>query len=91
MIDLLYLLVKYGYYANLGDISNLMPFLLSLLNGMNDKPSIQASKEETDEFKEVPIACNVVILYCNFEILYSYNFARLVVSRTRKKIDLSLN
>lgn len=53
MIDLLYLLVKYGYYANLDDISSLMPLLLSSLDGMNDQPSIQASKDETDDFKKV--------------------------------------
>ena len=53
MIDLLYLLVKYGYYGNLDDINNLMPPLLSLLNGLSDKPSIQASKKEVDNFKKV--------------------------------------
>ena len=63
VIDLLYLLVKYGYYANLGDISNLMPLLLSLLNGMNDKPSIQASKEEIDEFNEVTTLYIIVLQY----------------------------
>jgi len=55
VIDLLYLLVKYGYYANLDDIDKLMPSLLSLLNGKNDKPSIQADKEETKNFSEVCI------------------------------------
>ena len=63
VIDLLYLLVKYGYYANLGDISNLMPLLLSLLNGMNDKPSIQASKEEIDEFNKVTTLYNIILQY----------------------------
>ena len=63
VIDLLYLLVKYGYYANLGDISNLMPLLLSLLNGMNDKPSIQASKEEIDEFNKVTTLYIIVLQY----------------------------
>ena len=63
VIDLLYLLVKYGYYANLGDISNLMPLLQSLLNGMNDKPSIQASKEEIDEFNKVTTLYIIVLQY----------------------------
>ena len=53
VMDLLYLLVKYGYYANLSDISNLMPLLLSLLDGTNDKPSRQPNEEETKEFTEV--------------------------------------
>ena len=49
MVDLLYLLIKYGYYANVGDINSLMPPLLYLLDGKNDKPSTQAPKEEIKE------------------------------------------
>ena len=52
-MDLLYLLVKYGYYANMNDINNLMPPLLSLLNGTNDKPFIQAGIEDIEEFTKV--------------------------------------
>ena len=52
-MDLLYLLVTYGYYANLKDIHDLMQLLPHILNGMNDKPSIQATPEQVDEFKKV--------------------------------------
>ena len=38
VLDLLYLLVKYGYYADLQDINVLTPPLISLLDGMNDMP-----------------------------------------------------
>lgn len=61
MIDLLHLLVKYGYYANLADIENLMPLLISLLDGSNDKPSIQASKEEHKDFTKVLITHDIVL------------------------------
>lgn len=63
-MDLLYLLVKYGYYANLDDIGNLMPLLLSLLKGMNDKPSIQASEEEIENFKKVNYQLHVIVYSC---------------------------
>ena len=53
MIDLLHLLVTYGYYANLDDIRDLMSLLLSLLDGMTDKPSIQAETPQIKEFNEV--------------------------------------
>ena len=39
MLNLLYLLVKYGYYANLDDINELMPPLVSLLKFNDDKCS----------------------------------------------------
>lgn len=61
VIDLLHLLVKYGYYANLADIENLMPLLISLLDGSNDKPSIQASKEEHKDFTKVLITHYIVL------------------------------
>lgn len=61
VIDLLHLLVKYGYYANLADIENLMPLLISLLDGSNDKPSIQASKEEHKDFTKVLITHDIVL------------------------------
>ena len=53
ILDLLYLLVKYGYYANLNDINMLMPPLISLLNGMNDKPFLNASDEQSIPFRKV--------------------------------------
>ena len=53
VLDLLYLLVKYGYYADLGDINVLMPPLISLLNGMNDKPFPNASDEQSVSFRKV--------------------------------------
>ena len=39
MLDLLYLLVKYGYYDDLRDVNELIPPLVSLLNGKNDSPA----------------------------------------------------
>ena len=83
MIDLLHLLVKYGYYANLADIKSLMPLLISLLDGLNDKPSIQFSKDELEDFTKVLIVHDILTVY-------SYIFGRLVVSKTQKKIDLFL-
>ena len=53
VLDLLYLLVKYGYYADLNDINILMPPLISLLNGMNDKPFPNASDEQSIPFRKV--------------------------------------
>ena len=53
VLDLLYLLVKYGYYADLGDINVLMPPLTSLLNGMNDKLFPNASDEQSVSFRKV--------------------------------------
>ena len=53
VLDLLYLLVKYGYYADLKDINVLMPPLISLLNGMNDKPFPNASDEQSVSFRKV--------------------------------------
>ena len=53
VLDLLYLLVKYGYYANLDDIKDLMPPLVSLLNGMNDKPFPNASDDQSISFRQV--------------------------------------
>ena len=53
VLDLLYLLVKYGYYADLDDINVLMPPLISLLNGMNDKPFPGASDEQSIQFRKV--------------------------------------
>jgi len=53
VLDLLYLLVKYGYYADLNDINVLIPPLISLLNGMNDKPFPNASDELSIDFRMV--------------------------------------
>ena len=53
MLDLLYLLVKYGYYANLNDINALIPSLVSLLDGKNDKPYPGANGEKSVLFRQV--------------------------------------
>ena len=53
VLELLYLLVKYGYYSNLKDVNELIPALISLLNGMNDKPFPDASDEESISFRKV--------------------------------------
>ena len=53
VLDLLYLLVKYGYYADMEDIKVLMPPLISLLNGKNDKPYLEANASETSKFTNV--------------------------------------
>ena len=39
VLELLYMLVKYGYYSNSKDINALMPPLIALLNGARDKGS----------------------------------------------------
>ena len=57
VLDLLYLLVKYGYYADLNDINVLMPPLISLLNGMNDKPFLDASDEQSIHFRKACGTC----------------------------------
>ena len=53
MLDLLYLLVKYGYYDDLDDINALIPSLVSLLNGKNDKPFVGANSDESVSYREV--------------------------------------
>ena len=53
MLNLLYLLVKYGYYANLNDINALIPSLVSLLDGKNDKPFPKANDQESVSFRQV--------------------------------------
>ena len=62
MIDLLHLLVKYGYYANSNDINNLMPLLLSLLDGSDDRPSAQANEEEFRKVQHVWIMTSYITL-----------------------------
>ena len=53
MLDLLHLLVKYGYYDDLEDINALIPSLVSLLNGKNDKPFPRANEDESISYREV--------------------------------------
>jgi len=53
VLDLLYLLVKYGYYAAIDDINALIVPLVSLLNGMNDKLFPNATTEENNLFTMV--------------------------------------
>ena len=50
---MLYLLVKYGYYDDLDDINALIPSLVSLLNGKNDKPFPKANDEESVLYRKV--------------------------------------
>ena len=47
------MLVKYGYYANLNDINALIPPLVSLLDGKNDKPYPEANPEQSSDFQQV--------------------------------------
>ena len=49
VLNLLYLLVKYGYYHNLRDIHALMEPLISILSGMNDKTSSDTSSESVSK------------------------------------------
>ena len=53
MLDLLYLLVKYGYYDDLDDINSLIPSLVSLLNGKNDTPFPNANDEQSITYRQV--------------------------------------
>jgi len=53
VLNLLYLLVKYGYYADINDINALIIPLLSLLNGRNDKEFPKANPDENDHFNRV--------------------------------------
>lgn len=53
VLDLLYLLVKYGYYASLIDINELISHLMSLLNGVTDKPYSDAGNEQSVSYREV--------------------------------------
>ncbi|XP_065909470.1 inositol 1,4,5-trisphosphate-gated calcium channel ITPR1-like [Dysidea avara] len=50
VLNLLFLLVKYGYYADINDINALITPLLSLLNGKNDKEFPYATPDENDHF-----------------------------------------
>ena len=53
MLDLLFLLVKYGYYDDLDDINALIPSLVSLLNGKNDTPFPNANDEQSITYRQV--------------------------------------
>ena len=55
VLDLLYLLVKFGYYDDLDDIKDLIPPLMSLLNGKNDKPFPKANVDVGSSFQTVRI------------------------------------
>ena len=46
MLNLLNLLIKYGYYANLDDIKKLIPLLVSLLNDESVKLFHEANDEK---------------------------------------------
>ena len=61
VLELLYLLVRYGYYSNSEDISALMPSLITLLNGEKDKPFPDANDEESKSFRMVNAMINVCI------------------------------
>ena len=62
VLELLYLLVKYGYFSNLKDINALMPPLCSILNGMNDKPYPGASVEQSYHFRKVNTMINICMV-----------------------------
>ena len=62
VLELLYLLIKYGYYSNSEHINALMPSLLSLLNGVKDKPYPHASNEGSNQFRMVATV-NAMIKY----------------------------
>ena len=83
MLDLLYLLVKYGYYANLKDINALIPSLVSLLDGKNDKPFPEANNDQSMPFREVKM---VVYTYIPL-IVNNYSDSDL---RTISKMELLL-
>lgn len=53
MLDLLYLLVKFGYYDDFDDIKELIRPLMSLLEGINDKPFPEANYDESRLFRKV--------------------------------------
>ena len=53
VLDLLYLLVKYGYYADRKDIDVLMPPLISLLDGKNDLKFPKVTNILNSSFKQV--------------------------------------
>ena len=63
MLDLLYLLVKYGYYDDLRDINKLIPPLVSLLNGKNDRPHPDANSVASEPFRDVRNWLLYTILY----------------------------
>ena len=67
MLDLLYLLVKYGYYDDIRDINELIPPLVSLLNGKNDKPHPEANSAVSESFMNVRLHhCLPFIMYWAF-------------------------
>ena len=61
MLDLLYLLVKYGYFDAIKDINELIPSLVSLLNGKNDKLFPEANSNENDLFRQVRLVCLPIV------------------------------
>ena len=61
VLELLYLLVRYGYYSNSEDINALMPSLITLLNGKKDKPFRGANDEQSESFRTVNTMINVCI------------------------------
>ena len=63
VLELLHLFVKYGYYSNLKDIKALMPPLISLLNGVNDKPFPGANDEQSIPFRKVNTMIKICITY----------------------------
>ena len=50
VLELLHLLVKYGYYSNQLDINELIPLLISLLDGKYDKPFPDANPDQAELF-----------------------------------------
>lgn len=77
VLDLLYLLVKYGYYDDLEDINALIIPLVSLLNGKNDRPYPNANDDQSNPYRTVRekliIKCSTVefIKYEEDAMIYS--------------------
>ena len=61
VLELLYLLVRYGYYSNSEDINALMPSLITLLNGEKDKPFPGANDTQSIPFRMVNTMINICI------------------------------
>ena len=69
VLDLLYLLVKYGYYDDIQDINALIIPLVSLLNGKNDKPYPEANDTQSSLYRMVRKEITNFITYSTVEFL----------------------
>ena len=69
MLELLYLLVKYGYYSDRHDINALISPLISLLDGKYDKPFPCANSDETQQFIEVYLRIYAIYMSLKFGLI----------------------